>query len=472
MIGIQIGAVSFVDEGVAQVLDAVQARAGVNTLFLPVMAFNRGLSGRQIPGEPLPDHGVQAYDTDTFRGGYYARIHPEYYRDSAIDPRDVRAPELGDFDVLASVLPEAHARGMTVIAFLADNFRRDIPHAETALAEDVHGRAMGEACFNKPSYQAFLHGMVEDVIRSYEIDGLLWRTEQLGPMSNVLDLHHTGNERDAGCFCSYCAARASDGGIDVDRARAGYRALEAFRKEAKAGRRPTDGYYVTFWRILLTYPEILQWEQMQLDSLRAMMQAVYARAKSIEPDLPVGWALASRQIYNPIYRAQQDIAAIAPYSDFLKVALYSTVSGQRVSQFAESATRTAFADLPPDEFVQFVYRVMGYEGEAPYEELRATGLSPGFISRETQRALAAAEGTNTQIWPAIDIGLPARPFGKPKDGYVKTTPERVKHATLAVLQAGADGIILARKYAEMNLTDLAGVGAALGELGYESSSQR
>lgn len=140
MIGIQIGAVSFVDEGVERVLDRVQELASVNTLFLPVMAFNRGLAGRQIPGEPLPDHGVQEYDTDSYRGGYYATIHPEYYRDTVIDPRVLRPPELGDFDMLAEVLPEAHARGMRVIAFLADNFEKDVPDAEAVLARDLNGK--------------------------------------------------------------------------------------------------------------------------------------------------------------------------------------------------------------------------------------------------------------------------------------------------------------------------------------------
>jgi len=26
----------------------------------------KGIAGRQVPGQPLPDHGKQQYDTDTF----------------------------------------------------------------------------------------------------------------------------------------------------------------------------------------------------------------------------------------------------------------------------------------------------------------------------------------------------------------------------------------------------------------------
>src|SRR5512147_85586 len=83
MIGIQVGAVSFIDEGVEQVLDVFQQRAFINTLFLAVFTYGRGIAGRQIPGQPLPDHGKQEYDLD-FRGGNFATVHPEYYKDTVL----------------------------------------------------------------------------------------------------------------------------------------------------------------------------------------------------------------------------------------------------------------------------------------------------------------------------------------------------------------------------------------------------
>ncbi|HEV2246528.1 MAG TPA: twin-arginine translocation signal domain-containing protein, partial [Terriglobia bacterium] len=69
VVAIQVPAVSFSDEGVDKVLDTLQERAGVNTLMIAVFSYGRGIEGRQIPGHPLPDHGVQKYDTDTFHGG-------------------------------------------------------------------------------------------------------------------------------------------------------------------------------------------------------------------------------------------------------------------------------------------------------------------------------------------------------------------------------------------------------------------
>ena len=58
LVGVQIGAISFVDEGVAEVLDRLQELAGVNALFLATQSFDRGLQGRQVPGRAWPGHGA------------------------------------------------------------------------------------------------------------------------------------------------------------------------------------------------------------------------------------------------------------------------------------------------------------------------------------------------------------------------------------------------------------------------------
>ena len=50
MIGMQAGAVSFLDEGVDPVLDNLQKLGNVNTLFLATFTYGRGIAGRQVPG--------------------------------------------------------------------------------------------------------------------------------------------------------------------------------------------------------------------------------------------------------------------------------------------------------------------------------------------------------------------------------------------------------------------------------------
>src|SRR5580692_9770354 len=61
VIGIQIDAISFLDEGTEKVLDILQEKAGVNALFMGTFSYGTGITGRQIEGHPFPDHGVQQY---------------------------------------------------------------------------------------------------------------------------------------------------------------------------------------------------------------------------------------------------------------------------------------------------------------------------------------------------------------------------------------------------------------------------
>src|SRR5262249_14719427 len=57
MIGIQVGAVSFVDEGTDKVLDGFREMAAINTIFLATFTYGRGIAGRQPRGNLLPDNG-------------------------------------------------------------------------------------------------------------------------------------------------------------------------------------------------------------------------------------------------------------------------------------------------------------------------------------------------------------------------------------------------------------------------------
>ena len=85
--------------------------------------------------------------------------------------------------------------------------------------------------------------MVEDYLRSYDVDGLMWGSERQGPLGNAIVANHGGAGAGGGiaCFCQYCTAEAKKRGIDVDRAREGYLQLAAFVNAGRDGRRPADG---------------------------------------------------------------------------------------------------------------------------------------------------------------------------------------------------------------------------------------
>ncbi|MBI5086222.1 MAG: hypothetical protein HZB13_16695, partial [Acidobacteria bacterium] len=167
MTGIQVGAVSFVDEGVEPVLDTFQERAAVNTLFIATFTYGRGIAGRQVAGQPLPDHGKQEYDTG-FRGGAFHNVNLAYYKDTIL--KDVRSRDYGNFDVLQSVIPQARKRGMAVICWFEDVWRNDVPHIDRLQEKDLYGRNAGTLCFNNPDHRAWLLGMTENLVRDYDVD--------------------------------------------------------------------------------------------------------------------------------------------------------------------------------------------------------------------------------------------------------------------------------------------------------------
>ena len=457
MIGIQVGAVSFVDEGTEQVLDNLQKRACVNALFLAVFTYGRGIAGRQIPGQPLPDHGKQEYDLN-FHGGNFATPHAEFYKNTVL--KETRAPDHGNLDILAEVLPTARKRGMKVICWLEDVFRSDLPNIEKLQERDLHGRNAETLCVNNPEYRNFLTGLVEDYARSYEIDGLMWGSERQGALCDSLGATHDTPPVDPGqvtCFCEFCQAKATRRGINVERAREAFLELEKFVRASRSGRRPADGYYVQFWRLLLRYPELAAWEMLWTDSIRETYAAIYKTVKTANQSIPVGWHIWHNNSFNPIYRAEQDLHELSNYSDFIKVVMYSNCGGERMALYADNIGSTLYGDLSKQAIIDLNYGLMNFK-ERSYDQIPYSGLSSDYVFRETKRALAGVEGGNTLIWPGIDIDIPT------EKGNSKCTPQSVKDSVRAAFRAGAPGVLLSRKYSEMRLANLSGAGDAVREL--------
>lgn len=460
IVGIQVGAVSFVDEGVEAVLEIFQQRGAVNTLFLAVFTYGRGIAGRQIPGQPLPDHGKQEYDTEQFHGGNYATPHPRFYRGTPVQVEKTKAPDFGPLDIIEQVLPAAKKRGMHVVCWLEDVWRTDVPGVEELREVTLEGRKAGTLCLNNPGYRAFLEGLVEDYATSYDVDGIMWGSERQGAFSNALGARHGGGGQDPGavtCFCQHCQAKAKKRGIDFRRVRQGFEELARFVRAARAAKRPVDGYHVTLWRILLRHPEILAWEHAWHESLRETYHALYRKVKTVKP-IPVGWHIWHNNSFSPFYRAEQDLSALAPCSDFLKMVMYHNCAGPRIASYIDSVGQTIYGDVPRDELLRFHYHVMNYD-EAPYERVRKSGLKNDYVYREAKRAAEALQGTKTLLIPGIDIDIPTGAEDS------RSTPEDVNAAVKQAFRAGAHGVILSRKYSEMRLANLSAAGAAVRELG-------
>ncbi|MBL8231402.1 MAG: hypothetical protein JNL98_23105 [Bryobacterales bacterium] len=458
MIGIQVGAVSFLDEGVDKVLDIFQSKAYVNTLFVATFTYGRGIAGRQVPGQPLPDHGKQEYDLN-FRGGCFTKLRPEFYKDTVL--KDVRSRDHGEYDVLEAVLPAARKRGMKTICWYEDVWRNDVPNFDKVTEVDFRGRRTSRTCMNNPDHRAFIAGIAEDWTRNYEVDGIMWGSERHGALGTALGSSHGGKGSDpgrAGCFCEHCLRKARERGISADRAKQGFQVLEQYVRAARGGKRPVDGHFVEFLRITMRYPEIFAWEQLWHDSLRECYDLIYRRVKSAKPSVQVGWHIWHTNSFSPFYRAQQDMQELSKYSDFLKMVIYHNCGGERMATYIDSVQQHVYGDMNKDEALAFNYKVLNF-AERSYEQIPYTGLSSDYVYRDAKRCMDGAAGTKTQIWPGIDIDIPTGLSNS------RSTPPGTKGAVTAALKAGAHGVLLSRKYSEMKLANLAAAGEAVREMG-------
>jgi hypothetical protein len=452
-IGIQVGAVSFVDEGTERVLDLLQERGAVDTIYLTTFTYGRGLAGRQIPGQPFPDHGPQASDEKTFHGGNYATPHPEFYRETVL--KQTRAPDHGELDIVAAVLPAARKRGLRLFCSIEDAFRNDVPGVKELSEVDLQGRRGGGLCLCHPDVRAFWTGLATDLCRSYDIDGILFFNERNGPLLNALGASHAQRIASSRvtCFCEHHQRAAKERGIDFGRARQGYQKLDQFIQAALQGQRPSDGYFVEFWRLLVEWPEIIAWDRLFDAAKHQVLAEVKAAVKSVRAGLEVGFHIEHVNSFNPIFRATRSYAELATKADFLKVVVYNNCGGERYANFIRNVGSTVFRDVPKEELLRFNNHLLNYGEEAKLEDLAGAGLSADYVSRETQRALAGVQG-KCPVLPGIDIGIPTGKNSR------QASPEDTYAAVAAALKAGPQGVILSRKYSEMRLGNLAAAGRA------------
>ena len=482
-IAIQIGAVSFMDEGVGQVLDTVIERAAVNTLWLATPTWNRASGGRAEPGRPFPDHGRQEYEPD-WQGGNYATVHGEYYGATRLGPVG-RAPEYPDWDMLAAVIPEAKQRGLKSFAYFDESSHaralRRYPGFQQVLEVDIWNKPARRPCFNNPDYRNWVLAIVEDYIKSYPLDGLAFASTRPGPLDRLLQEPTRQGLGLIVCYCPHCRARATERGIDWRRAQEGHRKLVLWNAAVSEGKRPPDGAFATFWRLILTYPEIVQWQALWADGQHQLYRDIFGTVRSVRPEMKVGWEFSQNLGFSPFARAGQNFAELSHIADFLKLDTYHDAGGPRLASAVRNIARAVFGDADPEQVYPVLQAMTGLD-EAPLDELPKAGLSADYIRREVARVDGGREGRST-VWAGIGIDVPvgqAAESDVPPDNIgdtpmtdadltdapdlVRTTPGRVKDAALAAFAGGATGIVLGRKYSEMRLDNLSGVKAALAEL--------
>jgi hypothetical protein len=339
-VGIQISPLSFLDEGVEPLLDLLQERFGVNVLLVGTISWLGLKVGRRISHklEGFPDHGVQ--QPDDLKGGSYIKHRPDFYANTSITNFSNTDPGLEGLDVLDLIIPAAKARGMKVMPEIMEPLFKyadhgsantvQIPNLPQYLEIDQFGRYAQEPSTSNPHYRTWLHSILEDYARNYEIDGIMWCNERRSPLDNLI----VGNA--AIDFSPAARREALERNIDVERVLIAYREVYQYFQQARAGKAFRDGSFIEFLRVLLANPEILIWERFWLERNKDLDKELYGIVKWCNPALSFGLNVWNRNHFNPFRKAQYPWLEQTSYCDWVKPITYqhqSAFTKKRCSSF-------------------------------------------------------------------------------------------------------------------------------------------
>ncbi len=453
--GIQMGPHTMLDEGIEPCLDLIKETADINAVLTYSHAFHGDL--RKPASALAGDHGKAPRANRSPLPAVWVRHHDQYFRNTRLR---VRPPdpslEYAGRDLFAEMIEPARRRGMKVYARILEGSGSSIENFDGVVTTDVYGKRTRVGCWTNPDYKNFWVAVVEDMFRSYDLDGFQWGAERMGPLMNVI---LPWNDTPPTCFCEHCIARGKAKGIDPERAREGLKSLYEFvRKLMAGGPKPAEGVFTVFLRHIIRYPEILAWQYQYRLSREEVMKGMYDTIKAVKPSAQIGWHIDHQpSSWDIVYRAEMSYEEMGAYSDFIKLILYHAVLGGRIrSWYLDRFKRTILSELSLDQSLDLYYAFFGYDKnvEPGVAELAKKGFSPDYVYRETKRSVASANG-KAKIYSGIGFDVP----GSPPDD-----PETVYQATLKAFEAGARGIVVSREYEEMRVPNLKAVGRAVREL--------
>ena len=463
-VGIQVSPISFVDEGIENVLDTLQGRAGVNVLMIGTVSWLGLKAGRSISYklDGWPDHGVG--EPIDMKGGAYFEPHPEYYQHTAIKEFRAQDEITRGFDVLAEVIPAAKARGMRVMPELMEPLFKYAGHGSVnnvAIANmpqylevDVYGRYGSEPCTNNPDYRRWWHSLIEDQCRSYGIDGIMWCNERRSPLDQMI------SGQAPGCFCEHCRREAMSRGIDPEPVRKAMLVVWEYFQAARAGSKFVDGALIEF------LPRAArQSRDPALGALLARTQqgpgpgAVWAG--QVVQSRPGVWAQHLEP--QPLQPLPQGAVALGRADALCRLGQADHLPAPVGAGLHEGDGRLP-QDLPratsrPQEVTPLMYKLLGLQ-EAPWDNLMAAGMDPDtYVYGQCADAVRGVAG-KIPVYMGIGVDAP-----RVQPDQARCTPDIVYRSVLATYRAGGQGVIFAPNYASMSLANLDGAARALTELG-------
>ena len=462
-VAVQLSPISFIDEGVDNVLDTLQHRVGVNVLMLGTVSWLGLKAGRSISHalDGWPDHGVS--EPFAMKGGAYFEPDPRYYGRTVL--RDFRAsdPELAGGDVLDMVIPKARERGMKVFVELMEPFFKyaghgsvnnvALPNLPQLLETDVFGRIGSEPSTFHPDYRHWVHSVVEDQVRNHDLDGVMWCNERRSPLDQMIAGQAPGD------FSAEARREAAERGVDVEGVRIALKNVWAYFERARAGEAFVDGAAIEFLRVLLENPEVLIWERFWVERNKDLDRELYGMVKWCNSELSFGLNVWNRNHFSPLRKAQWPWAEQTLYADWVKPITYQHQAGLIYHNEMAAMHRSLLRDFTPPELTPVMYKVLGLD-EAPWDDLVQAGMDPDtYVYGQCADAVRGVDG-KAEVYMGIGVDAPRQ-----LPEQARCTPDIVRRSVLATYRAGGQGVVFSPNYVSMNLTNLDGAAEALRELG-------
>jgi hypothetical protein len=464
MIGIQMGPHSFYDEGMENVLDFLSKEANINTLmFYTHTYYGVGSRPKQVLAH---DHGVKPRDFSKSKlPKVWVKHHEEFFKNTILRHHKTDSSyEYSDRDIFNEIQNPARDRGMRIYVRLlepwADEGVKYIKNFDEVVTENVYGEPGYAACWNNPDYRNWLYATAEDIFTHYNLDGMQYGAERVGPISQVLV---RGRDEIPTCFCEHCRERNKKNGIDPERAREGYKKLYEYMHKVSSGKDDSHNtVMVNILRYLQLYPEILGWNYQWFRADEEIQEEMYRRIKKIKPEAQVGRHIDhQRSSWDIFYRSAVTYREMAEFSDFIKPILYQDIYGPRMKDWVvDPLQKTSLNDLTKKQVLNLFYSWMGYSKQAQiaYDDLERKGMNEYYVYDETKRCVQGVDG-NADVVSGIGIDVPWYVPG----GMIPypSDPIKLRRSVYKAIQAGATGLLASRDYDEMRHSSLKVFGDAV-----------
>ena len=460
--GIQISPISFIDEGVDQVLDTLQNRVGINVLLIGTVSWLGLKSGRSVSWkiDGWPDHGIP--EPFAMKGGAYFDPDPKFYNKTFIKNFKAQDKEMINNDILKMVIPKAKERGMKVFIELMEPFFNyaghgsatgvDLPNLVQCMEIDVFGKISSSPSTSNLDYRNWILSMIEDQVANYDIDGVMWCNERYSPLDQLFQGNAPGD------FSNQFLLEASQNNLNIPKIKDSLKYMYDFFREIRNGKKFVDGNFIEFFRHLFEKPEILEWEKFWLQRNKDLDKEIYGLVKWVNPNLSFGLNVWNRNHFNLIRKIQWPWKEQVEYSDWVKPITYQHQSGEIFQREIDIFGKTIFNDLSSSELTKVFAKILGIN-ETSLENLTQRGLDPDtYIYTQCKDAVRGVDG-GSKVYMGIGIDAPR----SSKDQAI-CTPDIAYRSVLATYKAGGEGFVLSPNYSSMKLSNLDGVAKALKEL--------